>query len=83
MNLTDLLMQVKLVKSKTEAKQIISNGGIYINNKRINDIFYNVTMNDVIDNKFIVLRKGKKDFMLLKIINHIRRPQRKKRNRTR
>ena len=62
--LVDLLVNSKIVSSKREAKEMITGNAISINNKKITDIEATITKNDAIDEKVILLKKGKKNFYL-------------------
>ena len=62
--LIDLLVNSKIVSSKREAKEMITGNAISINNKKITDIEATITKNDAIDEKVILLKKGKKNFYL-------------------
>ncbi len=64
----ELLVDAGVVNSKSEARKLISSGGTYINNRRINDISYKVGLKDAIEGKVIVLRKGKKNYFLVRIV---------------
>lgn len=61
-SLIDLLVQSKLVSSKGQARQEIQGGGIYINNQRVSDISLTLTPENLIAGKFLILRKGKKNY---------------------
>jgi tyrosyl-tRNA synthetase len=61
MNIVDLLLLTELVTSKSEARRLIDQGGIYLNNERVENDQVTVALNDVEDGK-VVLRKGKKVF---------------------
>lgn len=67
MDILDLLAQTSLVKSKGEARRSITEGGIYLNNQRVSDTSQTVSLANVIDGAFIVLRKGRKNYHLIKI----------------
>lgn len=62
--LVDLLVNSKIVSSKREAKEMITGNAISINNKKITDIEATITKKDAIDEKVILLKKGKKNFYL-------------------
>jgi tyrosyl-tRNA synthetase len=64
----DLLVSSGLAKSKGEARRSIAEGGIYLNNQRVSDPAHLASLNDVIDGKFTVLRKGRKNYLLVKVI---------------
>jgi tyrosyl-tRNA synthetase len=56
--LVDILEALKLAPSKSEAKRLIEGGGIYIDEKQIKDISYEIPQD--IYNKGFVIHKGKK-----------------------
>jgi len=62
--IAEILAKTNLAKSKKDARTIIGQGGAYINNKRIQD---SDTIGDenLIDKKFILLRRGRKEVHLL------------------
>lgn len=66
-DLSELMNEVGLVKSNSEARRLIDQGGVYINDTRVQDRFRQVTLADVKDGK-IVLRKGKKAYHIVKVI---------------
>ena len=68
MPVVDLLEKSGVAKSKGEARRLIGEGGIYLNNRRVNETARAVTLNDVIDGQFLLLRRGTKNYHLLKIL---------------
>lgn len=66
--LLDLLVSSALSKSKGDARRSVAEGGIYLNNIRISDPAQMVTLSDLIDGQFVLLRKGKKSYHLLKVL---------------
>ena len=66
--ITDLLLDAGVAPSKGDARRQISQGGIYLNNHRISDPMQSVTFEDVIEGKYLVLRKGRKSYFLVKVI---------------
>jgi tyrosyl-tRNA synthetase len=68
MPIADLLPEVNVAKSKGEARRSIRGGGIYLNNIRISDENQLVNVNDTIEGKFLVLRKGKRHYHLVKVV---------------
>ncbi len=66
--LIDALVRSGLSKSKGEARRSISQGGIYINNRRVEDITYQLTQDDLASESMIVLRSGKKKYALLRFL---------------
>ncbi|MGE0614889.1 MAG: tyrosine--tRNA ligase [Bacteriovoracia bacterium] len=63
--LVDLLVDTKLCASKGAAKKDLLAGGIYVNNARVNDPAAVVASTMTIAGKFVVLRKGKKNYHLV------------------
>jgi len=64
----DLMAQCGVVKSKGEARRLLQGGGVNLNNVRVNDADKKVTVEDAIGGQFIVLRKGGKNYHLVKVI---------------
>lgn len=64
--LIDLLSKTGLQPSKSEARRLIRNGGVYINNLKITDENYIVSQELLIDGRLILLALGKKNKLLIK-----------------
>jgi len=64
--LIDLLVESKLFQSKGAARKEIPAGGVYLNNERVTDVAFAVTTQHLIDGCAIVLRKGKKNYQLVR-----------------
>ena len=62
--LVDLLIEAKLCPSKGQARKDISNGGINLNNVRLTDPQKRVGPEDLLFRRFLLLRKGKKNYVL-------------------
>lgn len=58
----DLLVASGLAKSKGEARRTIKEGGAYANNERITDEAWVPADSDLLHGKWLVLRRGKKNF---------------------
>ena len=65
-SLVEAVVAAGLVKSNGEARRSIEQGGIYLNQQRENDVSRKFTSADWIGG-FALLRKGKKDYALLKL----------------
>ena len=61
----DLLKRVGFANSKGEARRLIKGGGVYLLNHRIDNPSHCVTWRDTIDNRVILLRKGKREYHLV------------------
>lgn len=57
--LVDVLVQAGLAPSKGEAKRLVAQGGVYVNDERIDDFDRQVTESDFKDGRMMI-RKGKK-----------------------
>jgi tyrosyl-tRNA synthetase len=64
----DLFTQAKLVPSKGEGRRLIESGGVYLNNIRVTDVKRRAMAAELIDNQFFVLRKGQKQYHLIKVV---------------
>lgn len=62
--LIDVLVNNNVVSSKREAREIINAGAISINGKKEIDLEKNITKNDAIEDKVLLIKKGKKNYFL-------------------
>ncbi len=58
----DLLVDTGLAASKGEARRTISEGGAYVNNRRVDDVDASLAEGDLVGGRWVVLRRGKKRF---------------------
>ena len=65
-SLVDLLVDANVVSSKREAREFITNNAISINGDKINDLEFVVNRNVAIDDKYIIIRRGKKKYHVVK-----------------
>ncbi|MED4137767.1 tyrosine--tRNA ligase [Priestia megaterium] len=63
--LIDLLVESKISPSKRQAREDISNGAIYLNGEREQDLQKIVGAEDRIEGQFTVIRRGKKKYTLI------------------
>jgi tyrosyl-tRNA synthetase len=66
-SLVDIVALTGLAQSKSEARRLIQNGGIYLNNVRSADIKSTVSLTNAIEGQAIILRKGPKEYKLIKV----------------
>lgn len=64
--LVDLVTRAGLAKSKSEARRSIEQGGIYVNQQRIDEVGRTIASGDWIGGRNLLLRKGKKEYALLR-----------------
>jgi tyrosyl-tRNA synthetase len=65
--LVDLLVVAGLAQSKGEARRLAQGGGVYLNNIRVTDAQSAVSFDDSIEGKVFILRKGQKEYRLVKV----------------
>jgi len=64
-NIVDLLVETEILKSKREAREFISNNAISINSEKQQDLEKVLTKKDCLYNKYLIIRKGKKNYFLV------------------
>lgn len=67
MDLVSLLVKAELLKSKTEARKLIENRGVYLNNERVEEITRRISSSDLLDGQLLLLAAGKKNKKIIKI----------------
>lgn len=66
-SLIDALLQGKVCSSKREAREFITSGSISINGTKCQQIDKVLSLQDTLDGKTIVIRKGKKNYSIFNI----------------
>lgn len=66
LGLIDALVETGLAPSKGAARKEIEGGGIYINNERVQDTALKLSRSHLIASEFVALRKGKKNYALIR-----------------
>ena len=66
LTLVDALIETSLAKSKREAREFIQNGAVSLNGDKCQDLEHILSTSDAIEGKFIVIRRGKKLYALIK-----------------
>ena len=61
----DLLVESGLCQSRKDAKRAISEGGIYLNGQRVTEADFVPSDSDLLHNKYLLLRRGKKLWHLI------------------
>lgn len=67
-NIVDLLVESGVCSSKREAREFVTNSSITLNGDKITDLEFIINKEFAIDNKYIVIRRGKKKYFLVKYI---------------
>ncbi len=65
-SLVDALIETELAKSKREAREFITNGAVSLNGEKCQDVEMKLNNDLAIEGKFIVMRRGKKLYALVK-----------------
>ena len=63
-NLVDFLVEFGICSSKREAREFISNGSISVNGEKVTDLDFQITKSDSIEQKYVVIRRGKKKYFI-------------------
>lgn len=66
-NIVDWLVELGIEPSKRQAREDIKNGAISMNGERVSDVNTEVTVENSFDGRFIIIRKGKKNYSLVKL----------------
>lgn len=66
-NIVDLVVKAELAPSKSEARRLVTQGGITLNDVKITDFGKIVGMSDLVEGK-LTLKKGKKQFQIFKVV---------------
>lgn len=68
LDLVTLLADTKILPSKGEAKKMLAGGGIFINKEKINSVDEKISTDQLLNHKYLLIQKGKKNYYLLKAI---------------
>ena len=66
--LLDLIVNIGLQHSKGEARRLIRNRGVYLNNEPIEDENRSITQDDLIEGRLMLLAVGKKKKVLIRVL---------------
>nr|WP_217368469.1 tyrosine--tRNA ligase [Brevibacillus sp. HB1.4B] len=66
-NIVDWLVEIGIEPSKRQAREDITKGAISMNGERVSDLELEVTPSLAIGGRFIIIRKGKKNYSLVKL----------------
>ena len=68
-NIPDFLaVKTGVFPSKGEARKMTAGGGVSINKDKVTDINYEVSEKDIMDGKYILAQKGKKNYFIINVI---------------
>ena len=66
-NIVEFLVETKIEPSKRQAREDVKNGAIYVNGERQNDIDFIIEPDNDFEGKYVIIRKGKRKYTLVKI----------------
>jgi len=69
--IVDVVVTAGFLPSKSEARRLIKNGGLYLNNKKIVDDEHIIESDDLIDKKFLLFAFGKKNKAIIEVDTQI------------
>lgn len=64
-NLPVWLVDTGIVNSRRQAREFVTNGAISINGEKVTDVDYEISVADAIGDKYIIVRRGKKNYYLV------------------
>ena len=67
-NVVDLLVEASICSSKREAREFMSNSSISINGEKNNDLDFIINRDIAIDGKYVIIRRGKKKYYIIKLL---------------
>jgi tyrosyl-tRNA synthetase len=62
-----LAVETEVFTSKGEARRMVSGGGVSINKQKISGPEQRITSKDFINNKYLLVQKGKKNYFLIRV----------------
>ncbi|MCT1927003.1 tyrosine--tRNA ligase [Staphylococcus pasteuri] len=64
-NIIEALIETGIATSKRQAREDVNNGAIYINGERQQDVNYELSDQDKIEDEFTIIRRGKKKYFMV------------------
>lgn len=68
MDLISLLTRINLVNTRSEGRRLILQGGVYVADRQTKQIDYMVSQQDFDDEGHLLVRKGKKVYHRVKLV---------------
>ncbi len=68
-NVLDLLaVKTSILPSKGEARKMVQGGGVSINKDKVGDIAAEITVDDIVNDHYILAQKGKKNYFIINVL---------------
>ena len=64
----DLMVETKIVSSKSDARRTIAAGGAYLNNRKVTDVDARPDSGDLLYGRFLILRRGKRTVGAVEVV---------------
>ncbi len=64
---TEVLQEIGLVSSRSEAVKLIKNQGAYLNNEKVSDVSFCLSEKDLLEKKYLLFASGKKRKLLVEV----------------
>lgn len=65
-NIVDFIVEAGVSPSKRQAREDVTNGAISLNGEKVTDTGYEVTVADRLEDAFTIVRRGKKNYKMVK-----------------
>lgn len=66
-NILDLLVETQVFPSKGEARKMLQGGGVSLNREKLTDIELLVNISNLINDKYLIAQRGKKNYYLITV----------------
>ncbi|GEM69892.1 tyrosine--tRNA ligase [Sphingobacterium mizutaii NBRC 14946 = DSM 11724] len=66
-NILDLLVETQVFPSKGEARKMLQGGGVSLNREKLTDIELVVNTSNLINDKYLIAQRGKKNYYLITV----------------
>lgn len=63
-----LAVKTLVFPSKGEARKMVQGNGVSINKDKVSDVGYQISGADIVDGKYILIQKGKKNYFIINVI---------------
>ena len=63
-----LAVKTQVFPSKGEARKMVQGNGVSINKDKVSDIEYEISEKDIVDGKYILAQKGKKNYFIINVL---------------
>jgi tyrosyl-tRNA synthetase len=65
--IVELLVRAGVASSRSDARRTVEGGGAYVNNQQVGELARRISLEDSIEGQFVVLRKGRRNYHLVRL----------------